>query len=136
MDSSAAAPLFKDVQTRDCLGGHTKRIHSVSWSCSGAKLATSSADGTVRVWSVDAAAGSARVVSTLTGHEGHAERVAFHPKEENVLASTSDDRTVRFWDARSGTQTGIVQFDGVTLALAWSPSGHTLLVSSEGKLVC
>jgi WD40 repeat protein len=53
-----------------------------------------------------------------------------------VLASTSDDRTARFWDARSGTQTGIVQFDGVTLALAWSPSGHTILVSSEGKLVC
>jgi ribosome biogenesis protein YTM1 len=41
------------------------------------------------------------VWQTLTSHLGWVPSVNFHPQNENLLASGSYDKTVKFWDIRS-----------------------------------
>jgi hypothetical protein len=57
-------------------------------------LASSGADGTVRLWDV----ALLQEVAILTGHDGPVNCVAFSP-DGNTLASASADATVRLWQA-------------------------------------
>lgn len=65
---------------------------SVAFSPDGARIATGSAEGPVRVW--DAATG--KEFCRLTGHAGKVYAVAFSPDGHWVL-SGGEDRTLRLW---------------------------------------
>jgi len=59
----------------------------------------------------------------------------FLPGDETVV-STGADRTIRFWDAKTGKERGLVRaHKGVIRALALSPDGKTLASGSEDQTV-
>ena len=64
------------------------------------RLATSSADGTVKLWSLAAR----QEVATLEGHTMPVRGVAFSP-DGDTLASASGDTTVRLWRAATLQET-------------------------------
>ncbi len=77
------------------LKGHTGFVLGVAYCPDGKRLASASADGTVRVW--DAATGQESLA--LKGHTGAVLSVAYSPDGQR-LASAGQDRTVKVWDAR------------------------------------
>jgi WD40 repeat protein len=67
-------------------------VQSVAFSPDGQTIASSSFDGTLRLW--DAATGQEQ--RRITGHRDAVLSIAFHPDDALIL-SGSTDTTVRLW---------------------------------------
>ncbi|KZP34597.1 hypothetical protein FIBSPDRAFT_11673 [Athelia psychrophila] len=78
--------------------GHQDFVNSVVFSPDGQRVASGSADQTIRIW--DAGSGALKA-GPFTGHTDNINSVVFSPDGQRV-ASGSDDRTIRIWDAESG----------------------------------
>ena len=109
--------------------GHSDRVHSVSYSDTGERLVTGSADNTLRVW--DASTGD--LLATLTGH-GDAVLVVSYSPDGSYIASGSQDHTLRLWDARTGDLLTTIQAPGVR-CLAYSPDGQYIATGDAQGMV-
>ncbi|KAL7413291.1 WD40-repeat-containing domain protein [Mrakia frigida] len=86
----------------DALVGHSKWITSLAWepahlaSTTAPRLASSSKDGTVRIWSM----ATRRTAFALGGHTACVNVVKWGG--EGLIYTASSDRSVRVWDAAEG----------------------------------
>ena len=79
----------------------------------------------------DSKSGGAVCARTLTGHGDDVVGVCFHPRDSRVLATGSDDGTVRVWDTRGTCDGGVVTTLTLhggreTKRIAFSPNGAML----------
>ncbi|KAF9218220.1 WD40 repeat-like protein [Gyrodon lividus] len=94
--------------TGEAMKGHSKWVTSLAWepvhiNVSAPRLASSSKDGTVRVWST----ATRRLEYSLGGHTASVNVVKWGgggKGGKGVLYTASSDRTVRVWDAQGGKQ--------------------------------
>jgi WD40 repeat protein len=137
-------------QTQDPLTGHTGGVAAVctlpGTDATGAPdgrtlLAATSADGTVRIW--DPATGQ-QTQDPLTGHTSTVWAVctlpgtdaAGAPDGRTLLATTSDDGTLRVWDPTTGTAVGAplasLPTAVQTLAPLHAPDPSCLALTADG----
>ena len=83
---------------------HEGDVTSVSANQNGELLATTSVDGTARIW--DPATGDVRLI--LKGHEG-AVVSSSTSADGSRLATGGDDGTVRIWDTQTGRTVRVIQ---------------------------
>jgi eukaryotic-like serine/threonine-protein kinase len=103
------------------LGVHEGEVSGLSFSDDG-RLASASADRTVKIW--DVAAG--KELLTLRGHTDRVTSVAFSPDGKTV-ASGGADATVRLWDASSGAEIRSLRVPGqLCTCVKFSPNGEHL----------
>jgi uncharacterized protein (TIGR03067 family) len=111
------------------LVGHTGPVRGVAWSGDGSRIATASADKTIRIW--DAAA--SRLLGMLTGHKGEVVSIAVDRTGGHVV-SASWDNTVRLWDANTNAE--MQRLDAAALGVAISDEGRWVacVVGSQVRL--
>ena len=102
------------------LKGHKQAVTSVTLSKDGSRIATSSLDGSVRVWN----ASDGKEIGVLEHHHTATTNVAFSPAND-LLAASSDDGSISLWDANSlvGTLVGHKQ---AVKAISFNPTGTFL----------
>ncbi len=127
------------------LQGHTGAVYSVAFSPDGQRLASGSGHrdsqsgvwtGDVKIW--DAATG--QLLSTLQGHKGRVNSVAFSPDGQRLASGTYDygfegrlfPGEVKVWDVAAGEVTLTMQghTQRVT-SVAFSPDGTRLASGSQ-----
>lgn len=72
-----------------------------------------------------------KLVHALRGHKGWIGRIAWSP-DGKILASPSEDKTIRLWDSRTGECLRTLdEHSGSVYSVAFDSAGHTLASGSE-----
>jgi WD40 repeat protein len=108
------------------LRGHDGGVFGLAFSPDGARLATASFDGLVKVWEVS----TGQVLYTLTGHHSEVAHVRFSPDGRRLASAGWQDDMVKVWDARTGQELRTFSQDGWHWDIAFSPEGRRLAVAS------
>jgi WD40 repeat protein len=113
------------------LKGHENHVLSVAFHPDGKRIASASADHTIRIW--DASHG--QLVRTLQGHQNRVLDVAFSPDGER-LASASFDRSVKLWDASTGREIHtLLGHSEEVRGVAFNPDGTSLASVSTDRTI-
>lgn len=113
-------------------------VHNVRFSPDGRLLAVPHDDGTVTLFDTSAADSGRFPSWSLRGHSGAVRTVSF--RGDGVLATASDDRSVRVWDIADPARpvplgAPLTGFDDVVHSVAFSPDGRSLAASSDDGLI-
>src|SRR5262249_55620905 len=99
---------FREAKTGNLVGPHLSHPPGatgtgVAFDATGSLAATACQDGDIRVWSVP----DGRLVAGPFSHADKVNQLAFGTgPSAGVLAAASDDRTIGFWDTRTGLPLG------------------------------
>lgn len=139
--SMSIVSAFKDLET----GSDGAVLNSCAWNFVDQNeplLSLGGPSGQVKVISVL----TGKIVTTLIGHGGFIQDLATHPLYPWILASASEDHSVRIWDLRRRMEKGenacvILCGHGQShkediLTIAWHNGGRYLLSAGLDHMIC
>lgn len=107
---------------------HEQRVRSAVFSPDGTRVATSSEDGTVRIW--DATTGKEVARQVPYPNDLPPDGAIFSPDGAQVLVTSSQLRIANLWDLKSGKVTQLDAHSAPILSAAFSPDGAWLVTAS------
>ncbi|XP_053201322.1 pre-mRNA 3' end processing protein WDR33-like [Panonychus citri] len=114
-------------------GAHENPIRGLSMSSSGAKFATCSDDGTIKIWDF------LKCIEELTlrGHGADVKAVDWHPEYDLIVSGSKDSQQpVKLWDPRVGTNLATLHaHKNTVMDVKWNQNGNWLLTASRDHLI-
>jgi WD40 repeat protein len=94
-------------------------------------------DNTIRIWKIGAERG--KLIRTLAGHTGWVNAVIALPLgggRRQLIASTSEDKTMRVWSATTGKCISVLKGHSRGVVGVAALSNGNVVTSSRDKLLC
>ena len=117
-----------DTETGDEVSSlsHSHIVRSVDFSSDNGFLLTGSNEKLVKIYDLNAPDGGPVIVG-----KGHTQAVrhALFAHNDNWIISTSDDRTVRFWERNTGEEINRIELPSIPTSIEISAGGEILSVS-------
>uniref|UniRef100_J3LV13 LisH domain-containing protein n=1 Tax=Oryza brachyantha TaxID=4533 RepID=J3LV13_ORYBR len=112
---------------------HSNFITDIRFRPNSNQVATSSSDGSVRLWNAIERTGA---VQTFLGHSSHVTSVDFHPKSMEVLCSCDDNGEIFFWKIGQSSFSHITRMkQGGTGRVRFQPLIGQHLAVATGSIV-
>src|SRR5207249_3633658 len=123
LGSSAPAKLWDhETATYETMRGHDTKVTALAFSPDGKQLVAGGDNpGVVSMWSLP----SGTRTWTSAQHTQAVTSLAFS-RDGRLLATASQDRTVRFWNPANGALLRKLEFENPVLAVAFSPDAKLL----------
>ncbi len=119
--------IYRGVQERNRLVGHSDDVNSVSFSPNGNLIASASKDQTIRLWSRDG-----KLLHILTGHGSAVNSVSFSP--DNRLATGNADGTIQMW-SQDGQEFSLLKgHGGAVNSVSFSPDNRLVAGNADGTI--
>ncbi|KAG5438483.1 hypothetical protein PCANB_002587 [Pneumocystis canis] len=131
--SKSEAPTFFSLQRTKTIRGHSELVKTLDWNCSGSRIASGSADHTVRIWNPDKL--EVRYSTELKGHASSVDHVSWDPMHSDRLVSVGKDKTIRFWDYREVKCILEIPTNGENITVTWSPDGRYVAAGSKDDVI-
>jgi len=127
-----------DTATHKQIGNaleHNNRMYALTFNNDGTQLLTAGYDSNIYLWDVTNLAAQPKP-SLLTGHSAFVNSLSFNPQYPNLLASTSDDKTLLIWEMLSKEHTEpVLGLNESMEAVAFRPSGDWLASATNNSTV-
>ncbi|NEQ49082.1 MAG: hypothetical protein F6K11_02970 [Leptolyngbya sp. SIO3F4] len=117
------------VREKNRIHAHQDWVLSACFSPDGQYLASSSDDGTVRLWN-----SHGKLLQVLTGHHGSVLDVAFS-RDSQLIASAGDDFAIRLWDLSGQCLHILTGHTGSVNDVAFSPTQQLIASASNDHTV-
>ncbi|CAI5704263.1 unnamed protein product [Peronospora effusa] len=111
------------------LSGHSRKVYALGFNCNGSMLASGSNDRSIRIWNPV----TERELMELRGHSESILSLMWDPTTPPRLASTGADKTVRFWDTKTGRIVNSISLPSDAVNIAYSHDAKYVVV---GNLDC
>ncbi|MGD1804732.1 AAA-like domain-containing protein [Dapis sp. BLCC M126] len=110
---------------------HDAVVWQVTYNADGTLLASSSADGTAKIWRSQ----DGTLVATLQGHEKGVFGIDFSP-DRPLIATSGVDKTVRLWNLEGKLLKTLITTNSAVRTLAFRQDGQQLAaIGDDGTLV-
>ncbi|MGB3754098.1 MAG: AAA family ATPase [Parerythrobacter sp.] len=118
--------------------GHEDSIFSASFSPDGRTIVSGGGDNKLRLWNATTGTPIGKPIGKpLVGHEDSISSVSFSPDGRTIVSGSSNNNTLRLWNATTGTPIGkpLVGHEGSVYSVSFSPDGRTIVSGgSDNKL--
>jgi WD40 repeat protein len=110
------------------LSGHTDEVNTVTFSSDGRSLVSGSDDKTVKLWDVQ----TGGTIQTFSGHNKLVHCVSISMDSAKIASGSFDD-TIRVWNVQTGECCCVIESEGETRCIKFSPtnSQHFLSVTNS-----
>lgn len=125
--------VTSEGETGQPLSGHSRGVSSICALQEGKLAVSAGLDNSLRVWNVE----SGDLIRSLSQHTKPVKALALRPGNEGLplVASASEDRTIRFWQPTIGRMVRYVRLESTPLDIAWLPDGERLAAAcADGKV--
>ncbi|MEB3340005.1 WD40 repeat domain-containing protein [Okeania sp.] len=123
--------LTEKKQPLKTLSGHSTWVYAVAMSSDGKTLASSSYDGTVKIWDLP----SGKLTHTIAAHADAVQSMAITPDGKIMVTGGWDD-CVKLWNFSNGNLVSTINVNADDIkAVTISPDGETIGIGSYSGII-